>query len=68
MEPIKGGGLANPVEKIQKMFHEYNPTASAASWAIRYAASLEGVLVVLSGMSKMEHASIIALHEKSFNL
>ena len=66
MEPIKGGGLANPVEKIQNLFHEYNPNASAASWAIRFAASLEGVIMVLSGMSKLEHALDNCAYMKEF--
>jgi hypothetical protein len=66
MEPIKGGGLANPVEKIHTLFHEYNPKASAASWAIRFAASLEGVLTVLSGMSKLEHALDNCAYMKEF--
>lgn len=53
MEPVKGGTLANVPAGAQKLFSGYNPGASAASWAIRYAASLENVLTVLSGMSTM---------------
>jgi predicted aldo/keto reductase-like oxidoreductase len=51
MEPIKGGILANPPEKVANLFKEANPEASLASWAIRYAASLDGIMTVLSGMS-----------------
>ncbi len=51
MEPVKGGTLANPPKKVQELFQAYDPNASAASWAIRFAASLEGILTVLSGMS-----------------
>lgn len=51
MEPVRGGVLAKLPEKVGKLFTSYNPNASAASWAIRYAASLDNVFMVLSGMS-----------------
>ena len=54
MEPVKGGSLANVPEPVLKMFKDHSPEASAASWAIRYAASLPDVMVVLSGMSNLE--------------
>ena len=51
MEPVKGGTLAKVPEKVEKLFREHSPEMSPASWAVRYAASLEGVMMVLSGMS-----------------
>jgi len=54
MEPVKGGALANPPAKVMELFRKVNPAASAASWAIRFAASLENVFMVLSGMSTLQ--------------
>ncbi|MCH5279981.1 MAG: aldo/keto reductase [Lachnospiraceae bacterium] len=54
MEPVKGGALANPPQNVGKIMKEADPNASFASWAIRYAASLEGIITVLSGMSNIE--------------
>ena len=54
MEPVKGGTLADPPEAIKKILTEADPKASLPSWAIRYVASLDGILTVLSGMSNVE--------------
>ena len=51
MEPVKGGALAKISPQIEGFLKENNPTASPASWAVRFAASLENVVMVLSGMS-----------------
>lgn len=54
MEPVKGGMLATPPEAVTELFRRAAPEASVASWAVRYAASLEGIITVLSGMSNIE--------------
>ena len=54
MEPVKGGNLANPPESVAKIFKDAEPESSCASWALRFAANLEGVIAVLSGMSNIE--------------
>lgn len=54
MEPCKGGTLVNVPEKAEKLMKDFNPDASIASWAMRFAASQPGVVRVLSGMNTME--------------
>ncbi|MBR1634443.1 MAG: aldo/keto reductase [Lachnospiraceae bacterium] len=51
MEPLKGGLLANPPEAVEAVVKEAEPGMSPASWGIRFAADLDGVLAVLSGMN-----------------
>ena len=53
MEPVKGGILADPIPTVRAVFDAYGADVSYASWAIRFAAGLEGVHAVLSGMSNL---------------
>ena len=55
MEPLLGGRLAKQPEYIVKQMQEREPETPPARWAFRYAGTPEGVLVVLSGMTYMEH-------------
>lgn len=53
MEPVKGGSLVKLPDDAKKILDDLNG-GSPASYAIRFAASFEGVFMVLSGMSNME--------------
>lgn len=54
MEPLRGGALARLTPDALDILRANDATASAASWALRYAGSLPNVLTVLSGMSDLE--------------
>ena len=66
MEPVKGGLLANPPESVKSILTAAEPDRSAASWGVRFAADLEGVLVVLSGMSSIEQMDDNLSYMKGF--
>lgn len=57
MEPCKGGSLVTFPKVIASKLIDLAPEKSLAYWAMRYAGSLDGVKVVLSGMSNEEQLS-----------
>lgn len=66
MEPVKGGNLATPPESVAKILKDAEPESSCASWAIRFAADLEGIITVLSGMSNIEQMRDNLSYMKNF--
>ncbi len=54
MEPLKGGALIRIPEKAAERLQEAVFSRSIPDWGLRFAANLENVIVVLSGMSTFE--------------
>ena len=54
MEAVKGGGLAKLPAPAEEVLRAVRPDKSIASWSIRFASQLDGVIAVLSGMSTLE--------------
>ena len=65
MEPVKGGSLINLPKEAQEVFDELNG-GSNASYAIRFAASFDNIMMVLSGMSNMEQMEDNLSYMKEF--
>ncbi len=66
MEPVKGGTLATPPVQVEKVLKDADPDASCASWAVRFAASLPQVMMVLSGMSSLSQMQDNVSYMKDF--
>lgn len=66
MEPVKGGKLADPPERVKEVFDKSGIPGSYASWAVKFAASLDGILSVLSGMSNVEQMQDNLSYMKTF--
>ena len=67
MEPVKGGMLATPPQQVVDVFKKADAEASVASWAIKFAANLEGIITVLSGMSNVEQMEDNLSYMKTFD-
>ena len=65
MEPVKGGNLVNLPEDAAKILDNLNG-GSAASYAVRFAESFDGVMMVLSGMSNIEQMEDNISYMKEF--
>lgn len=54
MEPVRGGKLADVPNRVEELFKNNAPDKSIASWAIRFCATHDNVLTILSGMNAKE--------------
>lgn len=65
MEPVKGGNLVNLPENAKKILDELHG-GSPASYAIRFAAGFDGIMMVLSGMSNLKQMHDNLSYMKNF--
>lgn len=64
MEPLKGGKLASETFPPATDFRAVEPDDSSASWGLRFIADLEGIMIILSGMSAYDQ---LTDNVKTFN-
>ena len=53
MEPLRGGKLANPSPAIREQFEALRPGVGAPAWGFQWLERIDGVKVILSGMSSL---------------
>lgn len=71
MEPIRGGRLTKPPEKISRIWESSPVKRTPQEWALRWVWNHPEVSVALSGMTKMEHVIenvAVAEHSRPHNL
>ncbi len=66
MEPVKGGILADPIPEVREVLDRTGSGNSYASWALRFAAGLDNILAVLSGMSSLAQMDDNLSHMQPF--
>ena len=66
MEPVKGGILADPIPEVKAVLDGTGKGISYAGWAMRFAASCEGVFTVLNGASSVEQIADTLSYMKDF--
>lgn len=54
MEPVRGGRLVQLPESAAQKLDSLRPDVNGPEWAFRFLQSIEGVTMILSGMSNME--------------
>lgn len=54
MEPVRGGKLADLPKNAESILNHNAPNNSVASWAIKFVASFDNVMTILSGMNSLE--------------